>query len=133
MPLKNLKKSTKKKAPAKNKTLKKYKVWSNIHNKYLTFKKNDKKIDIKKDKPDIVNKMSYNSEFINLLDQLKSISSRKGEHFRARAYEKARDAIILYKGNITKPDDLKKTKGIGKTMLAKFQEFIDTGTVSMNS
>ena len=67
MPVKNLKKSTKKKAPSKNKTLKKYKVWSNIHNKYLTFKKNDKKIDIKKDKHDIVNKMSYNSEFINLL------------------------------------------------------------------
>lgn len=130
MPVKNLKKSTKKKTPPKNKTLKKYKVWSKIHNRYLTFKKNDKKIDIKKDKQEIVNKMSYNSEFVNLLDQLKSISSRKGEHFRARAYEKARDAIILHKGNITKPDDLKKTKGIGKTMLSKFQEYIDTGSVS---
>ena len=110
MPPKNLKKSTKKKAPTKNKTLKKYKVWSKIHNKYLTFKK----IDIKKDKQEIANKMSYNSEFINLLDQLKNISSRKGEHFRARAYEKARDAIILYKGNITKPDDLKKLKVLAK-------------------
>lgn len=130
MMTKNLKKSTKKTAPKKHKTLKKYKVWSNIHNKYLTFIKSKKKIDIKKDKQEIVNKMSYNSEFINLLDKLKSISSRKGEHFRARAYEKARDAIILFKGNITKPDDLSNVKGIGKTMLSKFQEFIDTGSVS---
>ena len=35
----------------------------------------------------------YNQQFIDLLDQLQSYMNKKGEGFRARAYQKAQEAI----------------------------------------
>ena len=70
----------------------------------------------------------YNEDFIKILDQLKNIMMQQGEPFRARAYQKAMESIILFKENITEPSkQLKGVAGIGTTILEKFNEFIKTG------
>ena len=40
------------------------------------------------------------NQIYNVLEQLESLMTKKGEHFRARAYAKAKEAIILYKNPI---------------------------------
>ena len=37
---------------------------------------------------------SMNTQFVNVLEQLESLMMKKGEHFRARAYTKAKEAIM---------------------------------------
>ena len=41
--------------------------------------------------------MDYSTQFVNVLEQLEDIMKKKGEHFRARAYSKAKEAIFEYK------------------------------------
>ena len=60
-------------------------------------------------------------------DKLEKLMKQKGEHFRARAYSKAKETIMLIEEPITSIDQLKGKKGIGKTILAKMKEFKDTG------
>ena len=74
---------------------------------------------------------SMNAQFVKVLEQLESLMMKKGEHFRARAYTKAKESIILYKDPITEVSQLKGQKGIGKTILTKLQEFVDTGTLNV--
>lgn len=69
----------------------------------------------------------YNDDFISLLGKLEKVMIRKGEHMRARAYQKAQQSLVLYDKDITHVEEIAHLKGIGKTILAKFQEFIDTG------
>ena len=69
----------------------------------------------------------YNDEFISLLGQLEKLMIRKGEPMRARAYQKAQQSLMLYDKPITDLKQIADLKGIGKTILAKFQEYIDTG------
>ena len=42
----------------------------------------------------------YNEKYINLMEELNAIMTRKGEHFRARAYKNAEEALIKYTKNI---------------------------------
>ena len=44
--------------------------------------------------------MSYNNDFINILDKLTAHYRVKGEFMKSRAYEKARDSLILYDKDI---------------------------------
>ena len=74
---------------------------------------------------------SMNAQFVKVLEQLESLMMKKGEHFRARAYTKAKESIILFKNPITEVSQLKGQKGIGKTILTKLQEFVDTGKLSV--
>ena len=93
-----------------------------------------------KDK-NITNKMKetneatiYNEKYINLMEELNAIMTRKGEHFRARAYKNAEEALIKYTknhGHITSPDQLKDLSNIGKTILEKLKEFTKTGTLKI--
>ena len=72
----------------------------------------------------------YNEAFVSLLGKLEKIMIQKGEPFRARAYQKAQQSIMLYEKPITSLDQIKDLKGIGKTILAKFQEYLDTGKLN---
>jgi DNA ligase (NAD+) len=74
---------------------------------------------------------SMNAQFVKVLEQLESLMMKKGQHFRARAYTKAKESIILLKTPITEVSQLKGQKGIGKTILTKLQEFVDTGTLNV--
>jgi len=74
----------------------------------------------------------YNEDFIKILDELYSILSRQGEPFRAKAYQKAQETIITFKDDITDPvKQLKGLPGIGETILAKFEEYVKTGTLAI--
>jgi DNA polymerase/3'-5' exonuclease PolX len=57
--------------------------------------------------------------------------TKKGKHFRARAYSKAKDSLIMYGKPIHKLDDIKDLPNIGSTMLKKFKEYKDTGTLEI--
>jgi len=73
--------------------------------------------------------MIYNSVFIDLLDQLAAIMLKKGEPFRARAYQKAQETIMSYPNDITDISQLNGLPNIGATILEKFREYEKTGTL----
>ena len=75
-------------------------------------------------------KPPYNEAFISLLTQLEKLMMRKGEPMRARAYQKAQQSLMLYDKPITDVKQIADLKGIGKTIIAKFHEYIDTGKLS---
>ena len=75
--------------------------------------------------------MNYAPQFIALLEKLESLMTKKGEHFRGRAYSKAKDSIILYGKPIHKLDDIKGLPSIGSTILKKFKEYMETGTLQV--
>jgi NAD-dependent DNA ligase len=73
----------------------------------------------------------YNQEFIDILDKLSTIMVKQGEPFRARAYQKAQETIMSYNGDITDPAQLKGLPGIGDTIMEKFNEYVQTGTLKV--
>ena len=72
-------------------------------------------------------KPPYNDSFIALLGKLEQLMNKKGEPMRGRAYQKAQQSLIMYDNPITDVNQVSDLKGIGKTILSKFQEYIDTG------
>ena len=70
-----------------------------------------------------------NEEFISVLSELESIMSGQGEPFRAKAYREAAEAIMNYPNDLTHPDQLKGVRHIGKTILSKLNEYVNTGTL----
>ena len=85
------------------------------------------------------NENSSIKNFIKLLNSLVTITKNKGEHFKSNAYIKAINELNKYLKvvssgeEIKSLDDLKKRKipGIGKTILEKFNEFLNTGTLEV--
>jgi NAD-dependent DNA ligase len=73
----------------------------------------------------------WNEKFIDLLEQLHSIMLKKGEIFRAKAYQKAQETILTYPNDIVSPDQLKGLPGIGPTIMDKLNEYINTGTLTV--
>jgi NAD-dependent DNA ligase len=55
----------------------------------------------------------------------------KGEVFRARAYQKAKETIMAYPEKITSIEQLRGLPGIGETIIKKFNEFDKTGTLKV--
>lgn len=111
-----------------------------IKGKRLTIKKIDtkkkKKVSIKvkmpkkfklKKAPVKQTSKGLNESLLNILGKLEELMKLKGEPFRARAYHNAAEAIMLYQKPIFDINVMKGKPGIGKTILAKFKEFIDTG------
>lgn len=75
--------------------------------------------------------MSYNADFINVLDQLQSHYQVKGIFMKARAYEKARDSIILHNQDITELSQLNDIPNVGKSTIGKLKEWLETGKVAV--
>ena len=73
----------------------------------------------------------YNEQFIDLMDQLSNIMSKKGEAFRGRAYQKAQETIMAYPDDIVSVDQLKGKPAIGATILEKLHEYVNTGTLKI--
>ena len=73
----------------------------------------------------------FNEEFIDILSELTDIMVSKGDLFRAKAYRDAVEVIIKYDGDINTANQLEGKKGIGKTMLTKLNEYIETGTLQI--
>ena len=77
-------------------------------------------------------KMSrYNEKFIEILEALSKIMLKQGETFRARAYQKAQEIIMMESNDITSLNELKGKPNIGPAILEKLEEFITTGTIKI--
>ena len=72
----------------------------------------------------------YNEDFINVLNELANVMQRQGEPFRARAYQKAQETIMMFDGDINSFKQLEGLPGIGKTILAKLEEYETTGKIA---
>ena len=72
---------------------------------------------------------SRQEKYIKVLEELQDINARRGEPFRARAYQKAAESIMLHPTDIKSPDDIAHLPGIGETILAKLREYDETGTL----
>ena len=110
--------------PHKNKTTKKEP--KKKHSKTLK-KLNSKSPKVSKLKTSAPKMKRWNETFIGLLAELEALMYLKGEGFRAVAYARAQEAVMLIQEDITSLDQLKGIRGIGKTILSKFKEFMETG------
>lgn len=72
-----------------------------------------------------------NEKCIDLMDKLADIMAKRGEPFRARAYQKAQETIVSFPHDILKPDDLKGKSGIGTTIMENLNEYFQTGTLKL--
>ena len=73
----------------------------------------------------------YNEEFIDILEKLYSIMMSQGEIHRARAYKKAEETVVNYLEDITDIKQLQGKPGIGATIMEKFKEYVETGTLKI--
>jgi NAD-dependent DNA ligase/DNA polymerase/3'-5' exonuclease PolX len=73
----------------------------------------------------------YNEQFIDLMEKLSGIMLKKGEPFRARAYQKAQETLMSFPDDIISVEQLKGKPGIGSTILEKLNEFVNTGTLKI--
>ena len=86
---------------------------------------------IQMEEPEVLNgKKVYNEKFVDILSQLEDILQRQGEPFRARAYHKAAESIMTFPDEITDPKQVEKLPGIGKTIMTKLKEYVDTGKLN---
>ena len=115
-------------------TLKKYGYCPKKSTKKTTLKakKLNRKLKIKavKHKKPIKRKRKMarlNEKLIKLLANLEDLMKLKGEPMRMRAYSRAQESLMLINTDITSVDQLKGVRGIGKTILKKFKEFVTTG------
>ena len=72
----------------------------------------------------------WNSDFVDSLNELETISKNKGEMFRARAYKTASDTILAMSENIYDVEQLKDKRGIGKTIFEKLKSLVETGKIN---
>ena len=74
-----------------------------------------------------------NEKFIDLLDEVALYMTKKGEHFRSRAYQKAQETIINYPQEINTSNyqQLVSLPNIGETIIKKFKEYITTGDLRL--
>ena len=115
-------------------TLKKYGYCpkKSTKKKTLKAKKLNQKLRIKAVKHKKLNKRKrkmarLNEKFIKLLANLEDLMKMKGEPMRMLAYSRAQESLMLITTDITSVDQLKGVRGIGKTILKKFEEFVTTG------
>ena len=73
----------------------------------------------------------YNEEFIDILEQLYNIMMSQGEVHRARAYKKAEETVVNYLEDITDVKQMQGKPGIGATIMEKFKEYVETGTLKV--
>ena len=76
---------------------------------------------------------SYNDGLYDIFGKLYETMMATGEPFRARAYKKAQETILMNDGDITRDNygDLMGKPGIGDTIMKKIKEYIDTGKLNI--
>jgi DNA ligase (NAD+) len=73
----------------------------------------------------------FNEIFSDVLEQLQTIMLKEGEHFRAKAYAKAKETIMTCPEDIVNVSQLKGKPGFGETILSKLTEYMETGTLAI--
>jgi NAD-dependent DNA ligase len=74
---------------------------------------------------------AYNARFADLLSRLSTVMNQMGEPMRAKAYKTAEDVILGHTEEIHSIKDLHGLPGIGPTIRAKLQEYLDTGKINV--
>jgi NAD-dependent DNA ligase/DNA polymerase/3'-5' exonuclease PolX len=72
-----------------------------------------------------------NELFLSALEELNDIHMRKGEPFRARAFKKAQETLLLKNDDIMDYSEMKGMTNIGDAILNKFKELQETGTLKL--
>jgi hypothetical protein len=117
------KKSTFKKGRAKPSSLKKRHIglvqpFPKVENKNdIFFRKTRKTKQTNNIKMQQGGENRFNEQFIELMEKLSNIMLKRGETFRARAYQKAQETIMAYPDDIVSVDQLKGKPAIGSTIL----------------
>lgn len=74
-----------------------------------------------------------NESFADILEELAKYMTKRGEPFRSRAYQKAQETIVLHVNEINENNyqQLVSLPNIGPTIIQKFKEYIETGTLRL--
>lgn len=102
-----------------------------IINKNIGKNKTDLKISQEINEMSQLASVRLNEVYIELMEKLSYIMLKKGEPFRARAYQKAQETIMAYPYDIINPNDIKGRPGIGPTIMEKLNEYMLTGTLKI--
>lgn len=70
-----------------------------------------------------------NEGFIEVLGAVSDIMLKHGEAFRAKAYQKAQQAIMSYPDDITSVKQLSGLPGVGPAISGTLNEYVETGTL----
>jgi DNA polymerase/3'-5' exonuclease PolX len=70
-----------------------------------------------------------NEKFVDLMTVLAYVMRTRKDFMRMKAYDNARDTISSFSGDITKPEQLKRQKGIGDAIYSKLIDYEKTGTL----
>jgi len=83
------------------------------------------------DKPVVSGRL--NEKLIDVFDEVAKFMVKRGEPFRARAYQKAQESIINYPNEINENNyqQLISLPGVGETIVKKIKEYIQTGTLRL--
>jgi DNA polymerase/3'-5' exonuclease PolX len=73
----------------------------------------------------------YNEEFLVVLEKISNIMLKQGETFRARAYQKAQESIMLFPNDINNLSQLTNYPNIGSSIIEKLNEYVQTGTIDI--
>jgi DNA polymerase/3'-5' exonuclease PolX len=96
--------------------------------------KKTKRLRIRPGEPIIITtkpKPRFNEKLIELLERLTKLMTQKGDHIRSRAYSKAQETVMMFNGDITDVEQMKGRPNIGPTILEKFKEYLETGTLRL--
>jgi len=72
-----------------------------------------------------------NEKFIEVLGQLEELMYLKGNVFKARAYSRAQQSIILYQNDIKDPSEIKHLKNVGDAVIKKLTSFLKDGKLDV--
>jgi DNA ligase (NAD+) len=75
-----------------------------------------------------------NEPLIEIMEQLAVFMTKRGEHFKSKAYQKAQETLILDQREITREnytDVLRGAPGIGETIMQKIAEYVETGAIQV--
>lgn len=96
--------------------------------------KKTKRLRVRTGEPTIITtkpKPRINEKLIELLERLVKLMTQKGDHIRSRAYGKAQESVMMFNGDITDVEQMKGKPNIGPTILEKFKEYLETGTLRL--
>jgi len=79
----------------------------------------------------LAEKPRLNETFVDLLERLSTLMAKKGDQIRSRAYSRAQETIMTIDTDITYVEQLKGKPNIGETILEKFKEYLETGTLRL--
>jgi len=78
-----------------------------------------------------IQKEPMNEELVNLMENLATIMSKRGDQIRARVYKRAQETILAFPQPIVNVLQLKGQPGIGTTIMEKLEEYQSTGTLEL--